>query len=725
MPKKKERLLVLDANSIIHRAYHALPPLSTSKGELVNALYGFLAVLFKAVKETRPSYVAAAFDLPGPTKRQERFGEYKAQRVAAPDELYAQIPLVKEALAKLGVPVFEKQGYEADDLLGTLAAKAPKGVETVLVSGDLDILQLVDGNTNVYYAKGVQQSQLYDVDKVREHFGGLEPGQLSDFKGLAGDASDNIPGVKGVGKKTAIQLLSSFGTLEGVYEALGAGDPAISKGVAEKLKKGKDLAFVSRELGRIERAVPVAFDLPKLSWGSFDKKEVREFLGRYEFRSLADRLPELREEHEEQDGAREKIERLFAEEVLSEKVRDLELKLIPVLRSMEEYGVKIDREHFRKLAQEMAKELKKQEKAIHAAVGHAFNVNSPAQLSRVLFEELHLSSKGLRKTPKGVVSTASPELEKLQGLHPIVRKLFQYRELSKLSNTYAIPLPRAADEAGRIHTHFDQLGTATGRMSSSAPNLQNVPAQGEWGKRIREGFVAERGWKFVSCDYSQMELRIAAHLADEEKLREAFERGEDIHVRTASEVFGVKAEDVSKEMRARAKALNFGVLYGMGARGFARAAEVSYEEAQAFIDAYFERFPGIQGYLEGVLEQVRELGYAETLWGRRRYLPDIHSRTPQLRAAAERMAVNHGIQGTAADITKQAMVDIYEAFRSDKNVRMLLQIHDELLFEVRDDILHQVAPEFARLMERACSLRVSLRADVKAGANWQTLSPLS
>ena len=750
MTGKKKTLLIIDANSIIHRAWHALPPLSTPKGEDVHAVYGFFLVFFKVLKAFKPDYIAAAFDAPGPTKRQKTFSEYKAKRVKAPNELYAQIPLIKEALGELGIPVYEKQGFEADDYIGTVATLAARRqvhppVETIIVSGDQDAFQLINEKTKVYtMRKGIQDTVLYDEKAVEKRFGGLKPDQIIDYKALRGDPSDNIPGVTGIGEKIAIELLNKFGSLENLYTLLEAGETAgkIKPRVAQLLTDYKDQAFLSQQLATIEKNAPINFRLPDLVWQE-DIVKIQKVLERFGFHALAQRIERengLRAQKgvdqqialegiAKQPGAPEeiyeKIEQLYREEVFSKKIYELEKKLVPVLRKMEEIGTKIDRPYFQALSHEMGKALDALREKIHTYAGREFNVSSTQQLSMVLFQDFALPVKGLKKTPKGVVSTASPELEKLAGAHPMVPEVLKYREIQKLLTTYAEPLPRLADENDRVHTHFDQLGAATGRISSAEPNLQNIPKQGEWGKRIRRGFITEEGFSLVSFDYSQMELRIAAHLSGDEQMRSFFRAKADIHVMTASSVFGVPEGEVTPEMRFRAKALNFGVLYGMGAQGFAKSAGISFDEARDFIEQYFVRFPKVYEYMEEIKEFARSHGYVETMFGRRRYLPDVNSSTPQLRAAAERMAQNHPIQGSLADIVKMAMVKIQEDLVfPEQKVRLLLQIHDELLFEIVDGIVEKTSRSVKELLENVWRLEVPLQVDVKKGKNWDGVEKL-
>lgn len=779
MPQPAKTLVILDCNALIHRSFHALPDFRTAKGELVNAVYGFTSILLKVLKEFEPEYVAASFDVAGPTFRDEEYEDYKATRVKAPDELYQQIPRVKEVLKAFHISVYEKEGFEADDVIGTISKLAPKeqpSVEVIIVSGDLDTLQLVDKYTKVYtMRKGLAETTLYDEEAVRKRFGGLGPEQMVDYKGLKGDPSDNIPGVPGVGEKTAIQLLCDFGSLDVLYKKLEQGTDVakIKPKLAQKLRDNKEQALFSRELATIYKDVPIKFRLEDLTWKDFDRAAAEKLLRGFEFSSLIRRMPAaaiprspdlflrspkvaegqrkgaLREKGlvppkvrggegetpeitnlqgavakqsaEQSDFLYEKIETLYRDGIFSKEIYEMEKKLAPVIRAMREAGIKIDTKHFSKLAKKITAQLKDAEQKIYQVAEKKFNINSPQQLSVVLFEDLGLPTKGLKKTPGRVISTAVSELEKLEGKHAIISELFIYRELQKLYSTYIRPLPEIADERDRIHSSFDQLGTATGRVSSSSPNMQNIPIRGEWGRKIRRGFIAEKGYKLVSFDYSQMELRIAAHMANDERMREFFRQGEDIHRMTAAEVFGIARESVTKEMRFRAKALNFGVLYGMGATGFAKSAGIAREEAQDFIDNYFARFPAIRQFIDRTKELARKQGYVETLLGRKRYIPEIESTSPGLRAQAERMAINHPIQGTAADIIKMAMVAVADQGLLTENCKLLLQIHDELLFEMQDDIIETTSQVIKKIMEDSCALSVPVRVDVSCGPSWGEL----
>jgi len=754
-PKKRSKIIIIDSNALIHRAYHALPPLTTRKGELVNALYGFLLILFRAIKDVEPDYVFAAFDLPGPTFRHEEFKEYKAKRVKAPDELYAQIPLIKAVLGELHVPIFEKEGFEADDVIGTLANIIKKTdiqppAETIIVTGDFDTLQLVDESTKVMIPKkGISDSVLYGEKEVKDRFG-FSPAQMNDYKGLKGDPSDNIPGVPGVGEKTATELIKQFGTIDVLYKELSSGSPRVKKlseKIREKLENNKETAFFSKELVTIKRDVELDFDIKKGRWGSFDEGKIKELLREYEFYSLLNKIPFAfskdrggEEEHtKQQTGAKEKeggktqdtktleyLKDLRASNTISQKIYDIEVALTPVLKGMEQAGIRIDQKQFTRILDQITKKIVGLETEIIALAGTPFNINSPQQVSEILFQKLKLSSKGLKKTPGGVISTAADELSKLRGQHRIVDNLLEYRELAKLKTTYVDSLPKLVNsKTGRIHTTFHQLGTATGRISSSDPNLQNIPIRGEWGKKIRRAFIPEEGFIFLSADYSQMELRVAAAIAHDKKMLQFFREGKDVHRMTASQVFSVKEEEVTEEMRALAKTLNFGVLYGMGIRGFQEAAHVSAKEAKEFIQEYAQKFSGITRYVQHTKESVQEKGYAETRLGRKRYIPEIHSLDPRLKRTGERIAINLPIQGLAADIMKIAMVSVSQVLKkTKKDARLILQVHDELLFEIKPHIISSFVPPIRKAMETAYTLEVPLRVDIKKGPNWADLEKI-
>ena len=726
----KETFVIIDANAIFHRAYHALPRFTTKAGELVNAVYGFGLILVKVLKELKPEYFVAAFDVDGPTFRDKEYKEYKATREKAPDELYHQIPRIQEMLKVFNIPIYQKQGFEADDILGTVAEelKKQKNIETVIVSGDLDTLQLVTDKVRVYtMRKGVKDTVTYGVPEVKKRFG-VSPQQIIDYKGLRGDVSDNIPGVLGVGEKTATQLISQFENIENMYEKLAKGEV---EGVSEKLRKNlleqKTQAELSKRLATIKRNVNIDFKLEDAKWGGFDTAKVMGFLKGLNFNALADRLGEIQGfenlesapafvgTNKREQELFEQVEYAYNAGVLSDIIYKLERDLVPIILKMEETGIGIDRKILAVLEKQIGGKLKNVESKIYKLSGGNFNVNSPAQLAEVLFDRLQIKTKGIKKTSRGKLSTAASELEKLAGEHEVIDLILQQRELQKLLTTYIKPLGELADTQGRIHTTFKSLGAATGRMSSKDPNLQNIPVRGEWGPSMRKIFRAGEGKKFLICDYSQIELRITAHLSGDKNMIEAFKKGEDIHINTAAYVFGVDKDKVDSTMRFRAKALNFGIIYGIGSRAFADSADISYIEAQEFIQRYFDVFSRVGIYMEAVKKKAHKVGYVETLFGRKRFLPDLNSPNPMLRSMAERAAINMPAQGTAADIVKMAMV---EADRRLKNVSLLLQIHDELIWEGEASIIKNVAQEAKKILENVVQLDVPLKVDYIIADNW-------
>jgi DNA polymerase-1 len=697
--------------------------------------------LLKVLRDWKPDYIAATFDLPKPTFRHKEFEAYKAKRVKAPDELYAQIKRVKDVLRAFNIPVYEKEGYEADDVIGTLAAQACRNSKfqnpnskIIIVTGDLDTLQLVNKKVNVFtLKKGIKDTILYDEKAVRERFGGLAPKQMVDFKGLKGDPSDNIPGVPGIGEKTAIELLKKYGSLKKLFAAVEKNPaPAGQAKLWEKLSSQKEQAFFSQYLATIKIDVPLKFDLSSALARDYDQAEVAKLFKKLGFYSLLNRLKELSgglvapsnesadDEKNPQppadDESLEKIDQAFKAGVLSFKLYELEKKLLPVLRQIEKNGIKLDVKHLAKISRQVGQDLVVLEKKIYELVGQKFNVNSPQQLSEILFNRLKISVKGLKKTPGKVISTAAGELAKLKGQHPAIDSVLKYRELAKLKNTYLDALPKLVAADGRLHTSFDQLGTLTGRLSSKNPNLQNIPVKTELGQEIRLAFVAEKGNKILSADYSQIELRVVAVLAKDENMLKAFKDGRDIHTETAHEVFGVKPADVTKEMRRVAKVLNFGVIYGMSTRGFAEAASVEMSRAKEFIDKYFDKFSGVARYVEETKKQAAKNGFVQTMFGRKRFIPEVNSSAWNLRAAAERMAINMPVQGTAADIIKMAMVEI--AKHPALSVKLLLQVHDELVFELPAGEIEKVAAEIKPLMEQVVEFPVPLPVDMAAGDSW-------
>ncbi|MBI2624039.1 DNA polymerase I [Candidatus Parcubacteria bacterium] len=855
---KKKTVVLIDGHALIHRAYHALPPLTAAGGEVVNAVYGFVSLLLKMYEDLQPDYVLAAFDLPGPTFRHEAFEEYKAQRAETPSDLDSQFPKVKEVLGAFNVPVLEAEGFEADDVIGTLVEKLEEhdDVRLVILTGDLDTLQLVSGKTSVYTLKrGMSDTVEYTPKGVRERYEGIKPSQVADLKGLKGDPSDNIPGVPGVGEKTAIQLLQEFGTIERLYALvekprlnqksnIKMQKTGLSPKLIEKLLANKDQAFFSKELATIRRDAPIQFRLEDAAVKDIDRAKVQALFKRFGFYTLLNRLPSrfqpsapaktthpaktaafsaqatsialaLTEDgqldlasgaeaamtvnsadipqdvksllvsprvtkifHDQKavlrkihlagaECAGETFDTLIAAYLLAPGSRDysleriafrefrrtpgalahpaalayelvpalraklegagawrlfseLEMPLVSVLARMEEAGIAVDAAALRELSKTLERELAKRAAKIYQLAGEEFNINSTQALRKILFEKLQLSVKGLKKTPTGELSTAAGGLEKLREAHPIVALILEYREIFKVKSTYADALPELINsKTDRVHTTFNQTVTATGRLSSSDPNLQNIPTFGEYGKAIRNAFVAAKGYTLLSCDYSQLQLRIAASLAKDEKMLAAFRAGRDIHALTAAEIFAVPIEKVTPEQRREAKALNFGVLYGMGATGFAESAGIDRGRAKEFIERYKEEFSGISVYMEAVKMQARNLGYVETLLGRRRYLPEILSPNHMLQAAAERMAINHPIQGLEADIVKLAMIEIDKLLRGRaEDCRMLLQVHDELVFEIRPEVVEELALKIIHAMESVFKLAAPLVAEAKAGERW-------
>jgi DNA polymerase I len=899
MTKSSKKLILIDGNAIIHRSYHALPPLMTKSGELVNAVYGFASTILSVIQKFQPDYIIATFDLAGPTFRHDEYKEYKATRVKAPDELYAQIDRVKEVVRAMNIPILEKQGFEADDVIGTVikyVEENDKTVESIIVTGDLDTLQLVSEKTKVYtMRRGLSDAVLYDRDKIVERYG-LEPDQMIDYKGLRGDASDNIPGVKGIGEKTATELLLKYRTLENVYASL----TEIKGAVKEKLERDRSIAMQSKKLATIRTNVPVEIDLEKakthefertrlvglfkelnffslvkripgsnpgesqsptlktpslnleggikdfkyeyieentidefiktlseqkeiairlkfvgskplesdlrgiaLSWKTgragfveysksnfekikpvlengkivkigFDLKNDLEILGKYgidlkgpyfdimlaayvlnpgakiEFGSLV--LENLGEEVkiEEKKGQlgleiespkdaaekfcqsadyffklknilEEKIEKICQTQDKEKNLKyvfdQVETPLIKILAEMETNGVKLNTIIFKGISEKITKRIENLEKNIYKMAGVEFNINSPKQLAPILFERLKISTEDIKKGKTGY-STASAELQKIRSKHKIIEKIEEYREIFKLKTTYLDSLPLLIDKNKRIHTSYNQAVTATGRLSSSDPNLQNIPIRTDLGQLLRVAFEAEKGYKLVSADYSQIDLRVVAHVSEDKKLIDLFWKGEDIHKATAAEINKVTLSQVTDTMRRKAKALNFGIIYGMSVFGFSVSAGIDRDEAKKFIDEYMEKFQGVASYIKNTKTFAREHEYVETEVGRRRYIHEINSPNFQVQNAAERMAINMPIQGLAADIVKLAMIEVFTNYESNTNIRMILQVHDEIILEVKENIAEEVAKKVKEIMEQVYKLQVPLLVDVKIGDNW-------
>lgn len=919
----KKKFLLVDAHALIHRAFHALPPLTTKEGIPVGAVYGFLRILMSSLREINPHYVAIAFDSPGKTFRHERFPDYKATRKETPEELKSQFPLVREVMQAFGFPIYAVEGYEADDLIGTVCAQFnDSSVETIIVTGDMDLLQLVDKDTKVLRLhKGIKDTLIYDEALVKAKHG-YTPDQVIEYKALRGDTSDNIPGVRGIGEKGATDLLTEYGTVEKVFENVEnvtgrSKKPLMAEGALES-------ALLSRELATIAQDAPIEFVLEEAAVGSYDEPAIREYFKKFEFRSLLKELPELpgfqlneglfanpeikaieeaateavnaaEEERKAQfaynlvqtdediaalvaDLKKQKVfafdtettgldplqddlvgisfsweegtgyyvpcgtkvpgnlADVFADPTIgktahnvkfdlkvlhhagvetagvvfdsmiasflvsggkrgngldnlafvefghemqpiteligkgrnqitmaevevekaswyacedadftwrlytlfSERLKEagvegsiqklfenIELPTTLALVRMEEEGMKLDTEFLAKMSKSLHKRIDALNSKIQELADAEFNVASSQQLSEILFDKMGLPTDKIKKTTKGY-STAAPELEKLKGTHEIIDLISEFREVSKLANTYVDTLPGLINkETERVHTNFSQVIAATGRLSSSDPNLQNIPIRTELGREIRKAFVADRGNRILALDYSQVELRIVAHLSGDAVMTEAFKNGEDIHTSTAAALNDCTIDEVTKDMRRQAKAINFGILYGMGVQGIMRDSGITRPEAKAFLEKYFEVHSGIKEYIESVKESTKATGYAETLFGRRRAFPEINSSNRMVQAGAERAAVNMPVQGTAADIMKMAMVEVDRAIQEGEiDARMVLQVHDELVFEVHKDKVESEAAKIQEIMESVTTLNIPLMVDVEVGMSWGELSDL-
>lgn len=919
MENKKQLLLLVDGNALVHRAFHALPPLTVPKtGESIGAVYGFSMMLVKAINELKPTHYAIAFDRRAPTFRHQLFDQYKAQRPPMDDELVSQLRRVRELVNAFRIPIFEMDGYEADDILGALSTQASRqGMETVILTGDADMMQLVSSNVKVYYPRSggsFSDSMLYDEEAVKHRYS-VSPAQITDIKALKGDASDNIPGVPGVGDKTALKLVQEFGSVEQMLDRLDEVKPVKLK---EKLKESIELIKRSHALATIDRETPVTLDFDRCcQFNHYDRSRVAGLFRELGFNSLLPKLPAG--EMEEVTSSPVKGDVAVAEEtgkVLPAETKVIELKyqtiktiealdtliqqltgaeslalstagsvpgpmnaqivgislspaageayyipvaqpgaladgqmplevvlnrlkpilenaatakyfhnskydlillgekginlknlafdtmlaayllgdkslglkevvfsrtgleivpasslvgsgskqiplfqvdteqvstfacanadmtgrltkllekelrqqgelwdlfekvelpLVPVLAYMERCGVILDIGMLKEMSQRLGDQLGEIEKKIYDGAGQEFNINSPMQLGVVLFEKLHLPGKKVR----GKYSTEASVLEGLLG-YSIVKDIMDYRQLIKLKSTYIDALPCLINPlTGRVHTSFNQTRTTTGRLSSSDPNLQNIPVRGELGQEIRRAFIAPAGSILIAGDYSQIDLRVLAHLSQDRGLLEAFRQDRDIHAATAAQLFGVDIAEVKSDMRRLAKTVNFGVIYGMSEFGLEQATELSRKEAGQFITAYFEKYPGVTSYLEKTREQARRQGYVETILGHRRYIPEVNSPNRMVREAAERMAINMPVQGTSSDIIKVAMINILSALRErGLKSRMILQVHDELIFEVPENEIEEMRQLVRDKMSGALHLDVPVKVDIKSGPNW-------
>jgi DNA polymerase-1 len=859
------KMLLIDGNSLLHRAFHALPPLRTSKGVHTNAVYGFLNMLFRILQEEKPDYITVAFDKKGPTFRHDEYAAYKATRPKTPDELIGQFDLLKEILQALHICFIETDGFEADDILGTLSKKGEEsGIFSIIVTGDKDALQLVSSNTNVMLTiKGISEMEVYDNEKVKERYGIL-PKAVAEMKGLMGDKSDNIPGVPGIGKKTAAKLIQEFGTVDNVLNNM---DKQKGK-LRENLEKYSEQAKISKYLATIVRDIPLEFNPDDIVYCEPNYDKLIKLFRELEFYSFIDRFQltvdfEVSEDEqtvniENADTLQELVQKIitlkqvavladvetkdstsyetngiylstkdknycigpdfikednincylksiledsaiykithdgkflrnylrqlgidfkcqfdtmlagyllepskprydiptlvmeylgrtladksgFGEKTgclialknaMDNRIKDCEMQSLfydvempfsVVLADMEHVGIKVNPEKLQELSNKFGKKLGSLTEDIYNQAGTEFNINSPKQLGEILFERLSLPV--IKRTKTGY-STDAEVLEKLRSSHPIVENVLEYRFLMKMKSTYIDGLLALVDKSSsRIYTSFNQTVTSTGRISSTEPNLQNIPVKTEEGRHIRGVFTADGpGHVLLSGDYSQIELRVLAHISQDPGLIEAFIKGEDIHTRTASEVFGVLPEEVTPLLRDRAKAVNFGIVYGISDYGLAQGLGISNQEAQEYINAYFERYPGVRDYIRETIRLAKNKGYVTTLLNRRRYIPDINSRNYHLRSFAERTAMNTPIQGSAADIIKVAMVKVYNHLKQNNlKAKILLQVHDEIILDVPEDELSIVKKILKEDMENAIPLQVPIVVDFTQGYTWEEL----
>ena len=837
------KLLILDGNSVINRAYFGVKPLTTRDGLFTHAIYGFLNILERMEKEEQPEAVCVAFDLHGPTFRHLQYDGYKATRHGMPEELAQQMPVMKQVLQAMNIPIYECQGWEADDVIGTVGRICPNnGWECVVVTGDRDSLQLIDDNVHIKLVisrPGQTTATLYDKAKFEEEYG-FEPKKLIDLKALMGDSSDNIPGVKGIGEKTALNLLHKFGSLDGVYANLD--DPAIKPKQRENLITYKDNAYLSYDLATIRPEAPIDFEPLDAIVQPYNKPELYNLFQRLEFIRLIDKYGLRGAAVEAAPKAAQKQERLPKADMLPEKTAlcavyvapdgtlgvawekgvcaltpleaqmgvnlpadklvchdkkttmhtlrgmgmefgsivfdtalaaydlnpsqsdypvsklatnflgmtvedgdaaacaeaiwhlrspldaelkkqgmkklyyEIELPLCDVLYRMEREGIAIDRDQLEQFGKMLAQRIDDCEKLIFSYSEGPFNINSTKQLGELLFDKLGLPP--VKKTKTGY-STNAEVLEKLKSKHPIIPAIMDYRMLTKLKSTYADGLMKVICEDGRIRTTFQNLVTATGRLSSTEPNLQNIPVRTDLGAEIRKMFIPKEGCVLVDADYSQIELRVLAHIADDDVMRNAFISGMDIHTATAAQVFGVEAEQVTSLQRRHAKAVNFGIVYGISEFSLAEDIGVSRYEAKAYIDSYLNNYRGVRDYMKQVVVDAREKGFTETIYGRKRYIPELKSSNFNVRSGAERIALNTPIQGSAADLIKLAMIHVDKALRENfPEAKLLLQVHDELIVECPETIAADVAALISREMQQVADLSVPLLAEAKWGKSW-------
>ena len=789
MATKKDRLILFDSHAIIHRAYHAVPDFKSSDGTPTGALYGLSNMLMKIIADLKPDYMVAAYDLPKKTFRHEAYDGYKAGRKKTDDELVSQIIKSRDIFEAFHIPILEAEGFEADDILGTivhqvLGHKEMNDVEIIIASGDMDTFQLVVKNrVKVFtFKKGLGEIAMYGEEEVMNRYGFL-PKHVPDYKGLAGDSSDNIPGIRGIGEKTATNLIQVFGTLEEMYKKIKKDPEVLDKaGLTARVKnliiEGEDDAIFSKTLATIRRDAPIDFVLPERFPAGAVKDKIEKLFSELEFRSLVSKVrevlhngeqikngkngletnetpeeanPQAREEYKREDILRtaimawvidsertnstgddllfwskkktiEEAQKYFEEEIKKDKKNEIVFKEIeePIIEDifkMTENGIKVNTKYLEDLSVEYTKELNDLKSRIYKLAGREFNVDSPKQLAEVLFKDLGLKPKGA-VGKSGSFSTKQEVLEGLAEENPIIDDILKHRELAKLLSTYIDTIPKLVSSDGRLHAEFLQHGTTTGRFSAQNPNLQNLPIKGERGMAIRRAFISEKNTSLVSFDYSQIDLRSLAILSNEEVLVSIFKNREDIHEIVAMKIFGIPKEDVTKDMRRKAKTINFGIIYGISAHGLAMRLGIERHVAAEFINAYFEHYPGIKAYMEAKKLEARTHGYVTTLFGRRVHIAGINDANFMRRAFGERQAINAPLQGTAADIIKRAMLLLNESGIMNHDSRMLLQVHDELLFEVPEGKGAEVAPQIKKIMESAAHLSLPLTVEVSVGKNW-------
>ena len=762
-------LLLIDAYAMIYRAYYAFirAPRMNSRGENTSAIFGFVVTFEDLLKRLKPSHIAVAFDPAGPTFRHEAFEQYKAQRQETPEDIRWAVPRIKQILQAMNVPVLEVPGYEADDVIGTIAHKAEQeGFEVYMATPDKDYGQLVTEHIFMYRPRHTGGFEKLGPQEVCEKYGLQSQSQVIDLLGLMGDSSDNIPGCKGVGEKTAVQLLQQFGSIDNLLANTDQLKGALQRKVQEQVE---EIRF-SRFLATIKTDVPIEFDAQALVYQERNWELLAPIYRELEFNSLLKQAPTalkqpapkvgkkirpqeatldlfadmnpatehtMKQTSEEDDTKARLVSYLLNPEVaynpdqpvnwealeadtsLWNLYQEVELPLSAILREMEQIGVRVDVPMLKQAEAKLNKELQTIEQQIYTSVGMTFNINSPKQVGEVLFDQLQLDDKA-KKSKTGQYSTSEEVLLALKPKHPVVGLILEYRELKKLISTYISALPNYINPTtGKIHTTYNQTVTATGRLSSSNPNLQNLPIRSERGQLIRQAVIPDEGCLFLSADYSQIELRLMAHFSQDPHLVQAFLSGQDIHAATAAKIFNVSIEEVTKEQRRQAKTANFGIIYGISAFGLAQQLDCSRSEAKALIDGYFAAFPGVIDYIEKQKELARQQGYAVTLFGRKRYLPDILSHNATVRSFAERNAVNSPIQGTAADIIKMAMVTIHRRLKEEGlKAQMIMQVHDELNFNVPLNEVDKVREIVVSEMQHVVHLTVPLIADCGVGTNW-------